>query len=316
MLLLFLGVEMSNSLDGKVILGDILSVCPTLPNHLFQTIITSPPYFGHRHYSNSHDPREIGQESDPSQYIENLVCIFRDLRQKLRSDGLLWLNLGDTYRDKSLLGIPWRVALALQGDKWILRSDVIWHKPNAMPSSVTDRPTTDHEYLFMFAATPNYYYDADAIREPHVTFTEKSKMRGGRSHFGKVGGTPEAGKNAGNGNLHDGRWDQAFNPKGRNKRTVWEIPLSKFRDTHFAVYPEKLVETCILASTREDDFVFDPFTGSGTTGVVANKLSRRFVGVELVREYQIMAQKRIDDARAQPRLFQMSPAISAVHLEG
>ena len=306
---------MSNNIDGKVILGDILSVAPTLPHNLFQAIVTSPPYFGHRNYSGSSNPNEVGQESEPSQYIESLVCIFRSLREKLKPDGLLWLNLGDTYRGKSLLGIPWRVALALQDDQWILRSDIIWYKPNAMPSSVTDRPTTDHEYLFMFARSPQYYYDADAIREPHITFTAKSRMRGGRNHFGKVGGTPEAGKNAGNSNLHDGRWDQAFNPKGRNKRTVWEIPLSKFREAHFAVYPEKLVETCVLASTREQDFVLDPFAGSGTTGVVASKLSRKFVGVELVSEYQQMAQKRIDDARSQLGLFQLLSDISLVNVE-
>ena len=295
---------MSNKMEGKVILGDIRDVAPTLPDNFFQAIVTSPPYFGHRDYSKGSNPNEIGRESEPDEYVENLVRIFRDLRPKLKSDGLFWLNLGDTYRDKLLLGIPWRVALALQNDGWILRSDVIWYKPNAMPSSVKDRPTTDHEYLFMFARTPDYYYDADAIREPHVTFTEKSRMRGGRNHFGKVGGTPEAGKNAGNNNLHDGRWDQAFNPKGRNKRTVWEIPLSKFRDAHFAVYPEKLVETCILASSREGDVIFDPFTGSGTTGVVAYRLARRFVGVELVEEYQGMAQTRLDEARAQLDLFQ------------
>ncbi len=305
---------MSNNLDGKVLLGDIRHVAPTLPDDFFQAIVTSPPYFGHRDYSGGKNPSEIGQESEPGQYIENLVQIFRDLKRKLKPDGLLWLNLGDTYRDKLLLGIPWRVALALQDDGWILRSDIIWHKPNAMPSSVTDRPTTDHEYIFMFAGTPDYYYDADAIREPHVTFTEESKMRGGRKHFGQVGGTPEAGKNAGNNNLHDGRWDQAFHPKGRNKRTVWEIPLSKFREAHFAVYPEKLVETCILASTREGDFVLDPFAGSGTTGVVACRLARRFVGVELVSEYQRMAQKRVNDARSQMNLFEVAapaPALAA-----
>jgi site-specific DNA-methyltransferase (adenine-specific) len=297
---------MSCALDGKVILGDVRAVAGPLPDGYFQTIITSPPYFGHRHYSGTINLQEIGQEREPNEYIENLVCIFRALKPKLRHDGLLWLNLGDTYRDKVLLAIPWRVALALQEDGWLLRSDIIWHKPNAMPSSVKDRPTTDHEYIFMFSRTSEYYYNADAIREPHVTFTEESKMRGGRNHFGKAGGTPEAGKNAGNNNLHDGRWDQAFHPLGRNKRTVWEIPLSKFRETHFAVYPEKLVETCILASTKEHDCVLDPFTGSGTTGVVASRLSRRFVGIELVSEYQQMAQRRIDDITAQLDLFQPS----------
>ena len=119
-----------------------------------------------------------------------------------------------------------------------------------MPSSVKNRPTTDHEYVFMFANSPDYYYDADAIREPHVTFTEQSRMMGGRSHFGKRGSTPESGKNGGNPNLHNARWDQAFHPNGRNKRTVWEIPLSKYPEAHFAVYPEKLVEPCILAGSQ------------------------------------------------------------------
>jgi site-specific DNA-methyltransferase (adenine-specific) len=178
-----------------------------------------------------------------------------------------------------------------------------------MPSSIKDRPTTDHEYIFLFARDQDYYYDADAIREPHVTFTEKSRMKGGRNHFGKAGGTPESGKNAGNSNLHDARWDQAFHPKGRNKRTVWEIPLGKFRDVHFAVYPEKLVETCILASTKMGNFVLDPFAGSGTTGVVTCKLSRRFTGIELVNKYQAMAQERIDAVSTQLHLFVEPPAI-------
>lgn len=290
---------MHPELENRVLLGDIRAIAPTLPDDFFQAIITSPPYFGHRKYSAEHLTNEIGQESDPNSYVAHLVEVFRSLREKLKPNGLLWLNLGDTYRGKSLLGIPWRVALSLQDDGWILRSDIIWHKPNAMPSSIKDRPTTDHEYIFLLARSQDYYYDADAIREPHVTFTDKSRMRGGRNHFGKAGGTPEQGKNAGNSNLHDGRWDQAFHPKGRNKRTVWEIPLGKFRDAHFAVYPEKLVETCLLASTRAGDFVLDPFTGSGTTGVIACTLSRTFTGVEIVNHYQHMAQERIDAVNAQ-----------------
>jgi site-specific DNA-methyltransferase (adenine-specific) len=290
-------------IKNKVILGDVREILPNLPNDFFQAIITSPPYFGHRKYTEQENTMEIGQEDSVEDYVLNLVILFRELRNKLKPNGLLWLNLGDTYRKKSLLGIPWRIALSLQDDGWILRSDIIWHKPNAMPSSIKDRPTTDHEYIFMFAKTHEYYYDADAIREPHVTFTEKSKMKGGRNHFGKVNGTPEVGKNAGCNNLHDGRWDQAFNPKGRNKRTVWEIPLGKFRDAHFAVYPEKLVEICLLASTKEQDFVLDPFTGSGTTGVVACKLGRQFVGIELVDKYQVMAQNRIDEFNSQLNLF-------------
>ncbi len=179
----------------------------------------------------------------------------------------------------------------------MLRSDIIWHKPNAMPSSVKNRPTTDHEYIFLFSTSSQYFYDADSIREPHVTLTEKSRMKGGRNHFGKVGGTPENGKNSGNSNLHDARWDQAFHPKGRNKRTVWEIPLSKFRETHFAVFPEKLVEQCILAGSRHGGVVLDPFMGSGTTALVAKRLSRRFIGIDCAQEYCEMAQRRMNGAQ-------------------
>jgi site-specific DNA-methyltransferase (adenine-specific) len=292
-------------MNGTVILGDARKQSHILDDNFFQCIITSPPYFGHRFYSES-DPNEIGQESDLLDYIDNLVEVFNLLRPKLHDSGLLWLNLGDTYREKTLLGIPWRVALALQDSGWILRSDVIWYKPNAMPSSVKDRPTVDHEYIFMFSKNKEYFYNADAIREPHVTFSEKSKTMGGRNHFGKRNGTPEKGKNGGNPNLHNGRWDQAFHPKGRNKRTVWEIPLGKFRDAHFAVFPEKLVENCLLASTKADDYILDPFCGSGTAGIVALKNNRNFIGIELVEKYQKMAQNRLKELTAQNALFEIA----------
>ena len=284
---------MKNNLKCEVLLGDAVSIADKLSDSCFQTIITSPPYYGHRNYSENSNENEIGREKTLEEYIKKLVAVFRTLKPKLKDNGLVWLNLGDTFRGKSLLGVPWRVALALSDDGWLLRSDIIWHKPNAMPSSVKNRPTVDHEYIFLFAKNEAYYYDADAIREPHVTFTEKSKMRGGRNHFGKKNGTPENGKNGGNANLHNGRWDQAFHPNGRNKRTVWEISLGKFRDVHFAVYPEKLVETCLLASTKPNDVVLDPFCGSGTTGIVSLKHGRKFVGVELVEKYQKMAEERL-----------------------
>lgn len=184
----------------------------------------------------------------------------------------------------------------LQDDGWMLRSDIIWQKPNAMPSAVKNRPTTDHEYVFLLTKTDDYHYDIDAIREPHVTFSENSRMRGGRNHFFKRDSTPEQGKNGGHPNLHNGRWDQAFHPKGRNKRTVWSIPLSKFREAHFAVFPEPLVETCILAGCPPDGTVLDPFLGSGTTAVVANRLGRDFVGIECVNEYCEMARRRIKES--------------------
>lgn len=291
-------------MENRVILGNAISKQPEIEKKSVQVIITSPPYFNLRKYSkdDEHEKAEIGREKSVDGYVSNLVKVFHNLKDYLKDDGLLWLNLGDSFINKELQGVPWKVALALMNDGWILRADVIWHKPNAMPSSVTTRPTIDHEYMFMFSKKKDYYYDADAIREPHVTFSENSKMKGGRNHFGKRNGTPEQGKNAGNANLHNGRWDQAFNPKGRNKRTVWSIPLGKFRGTHFAVFPEKLVEIPLLASTQKGDIVLDPFTGSGTTGVVALKNNRRFIGIELEPYYAEMAQKRIDDLSKQSRL--------------
>ena len=282
-----------DEIENKVLLGSCETIGKQLPPQSVQCIVTSPPYWGHRNYSNGNSS-ELGREDTIDDYVHDIANALTGLRDSLKNDGLLWLNLGDTYKDKELQGVPWKVAIELQQQGWILRSDVIWHKPNAMPSSVTSRPTVDHEYIFMFSKSKSYYYDADAIREEHITFTEKSKMRGGRNHFGKKGGTPEEGKNSGNHNLHDGRWDQAFNPKGRNKRTVWSVPLGKFRGAHFAVFPEKLIEPCILASTKKGDIVLDPFSGSGTTGIVAIKNGRKYVGIELVSEYQKMGQDRID----------------------
>ncbi len=285
----------------KVIVGDSWTIAKTLPDDFVQCVVTSPPYFGHREYSTKSSEEEFGRENSPLTYVEKLVGLFEELKRVLKVDGTVWLNLGDTYRDGQLLGIPWRVALALQDSGWLLRSEIIWHKPNAMPSSVKNRPTIDHETIFLFAKSANYYYDADAIREPHVTFTEDSKMKGGRNHLGKRDGTPEKGKNQGNSNLHNGRWDQAFHPLGRNKRTVWSIPLGKFREAHFAVFPPQLAETCILAGTGKRDVVLDPFMGSGTTAIIAREWGRYFVGLELVPEYAEMTMKRVSET--QPRLI-------------
>ncbi len=291
--------------QDTVLIGNSWGLACTLPSQYIQCIVTSPPYFGHREYADDATliNIELGREQEPSGYTRKLVSLFEELRRVLKEDGTLWLNLGDTYREGQLLGIPWRVALGLQDAGWMLRSEIIWHKPNAMPSSVKTRPTTAHEHIFLFSKSKDYFYDADAIREPHVTFTEASKMRGGRNHLGKRNGTPEKGKNGGSHNLHDARWDQAFHPLGRNKRTVWEIPLGKFREAHFAVFPENLVKTCILAGTREGDLVLDPFMGSGTTAYMAQKLGRHFLGFELVPKFAEMAMKRVADLAFQPSLL-------------
>ena len=273
------------------LVGDCRTELKKIPDDTVDIIITSPPYYGQRRYEAE---AQIGAEATTQEYLANLVDVFRECRRVLKEEGTLWLNLGDKYLNGRLGGLPWRLALSLQDDlNFILRSDIIWYKPNAMPSSVKNRPTTDHEYVFLFAKTDDYYYNADAIREPHVTFTDKSRMKGGRNHFGKSNSTPENGKNRGNSNLHRARWDQAFHPKGRNKRTVWEIPLSKFRDAHFAVFPEKLVETCLLAGSKNDSIVLDPFMGSGTTALVAVRHNRRFIGIDSSQEYCNIARQRI-----------------------
>ena len=273
------------------ICGDSRSELEKFPDRCVDMIITSPPYYNQRNYKNNN---QIGTENNPEDYIANILTVIRECKRILKDTGTFWLNVGDKYSKGHLLGMPWRIAIKLQDEiGLILRSDIIWYKPNAMPSSVKNRPTTDHEYIFFFAKTKNYFYNADAIREPHITFTEKSLMKGGRNHFGKTNGTPENGKNKGNSNLHNGRWDQAFHPMGRNRRTIWEIPLSKFREAHFAVFPEKLVGLCILAGSKRNNIVFDPFMGSGTTALVAKRLKRRYIGIDSSQKYCDMAAKRM-----------------------
>jgi site-specific DNA-methyltransferase (adenine-specific) len=277
---------------NQVTHGDALGLLRDTPSGLIQTIITSPPYYGHRKYQTD-SLLEVGRENSVRLYVSRLVDIFHEAKRVLSDSGTLWLNIGDSYEDSHLLGVPWRVAFALQDDGWTLRSDIIWHKPNAMPSAVRSRPTTDHEYIFLFSKSKKYYYDSDAIREPHLTFSENSKMRGGRKHLKEGGSTPEKGKFQGYQSLHSGNWDRAFHPLGRNRRTVWSIPLSKFRGAHFAVFPEQLITPCVLAGSRTGEIVLDPFAGSGTTGVVAIKQGREFVGFDLSQEYVALANQRL-----------------------
>ena len=281
----------------QVICSDVREGLSRLNDSSVDAVVTSPPYYGQRDYESD---IQIGHEKTVEGYVDTLVEIFGAVRRVLRPEGTLWLNLGDKYLNGQLQGLPWRVALALQADGWVLRSDIIWHKPNAMPSAVKNRPTTDHEYIFLLTrSTKDYYYDADAIREPHVTFTNQSRMKGGRKHLGKRGGTPETGKNRGNPNLHDGRWDQAFHPKGRNKRTVWSMPLSKYRDAHFAVFPESLVEHCVKAGSPHKGVVLDPFCGSGTTGLVSLRIERDFIGIDCSQRYCDMASERLRNQQGQ-----------------
>ena len=280
----------------RIITGDCIKGMETLPDGSIHTCITSPPYFGLRNYNAGTE--EIGREQSPEEYVRRMVDVFRGVRRILRDDGTLWLNLGDSYasngcyinawlqkdhnkdkkhlhtnnheryedrkafrggeygiKAKDLIGIPWRVAFALQADGWYLRQDIIWHKPNPMPESVEDRCTKAHEYIFLMSKKPRYYYNHENVKEDTVDTTDR-----------------------------------------RNKRSVWTVKTRGYKGAHFAVYPEDLITPCVLAGCPQDGTVFDPFTGSGTTAVVALKHGRNFIGNELNPEYVALAEQRIHDS--------------------
>lgn len=251
----------------------------TGPAGSIQCCVTSPPYFGQRDYKHA---EQIGRESTPAAYVTELVGVFRAVRRVLKDDGTLWLNLGDTMRAKQLQMMPARVALALQADGWYLRSSIVWHKPNPMPESCNDRPTSAYEFVYLLTKKPNYYYDADAIAEASITgdnrrpyTSQGAKALDGRDvwHSGRPRDNPDATK--------------------RNARNVWTIPPKPFRGAHFATMPPDLVERCILAGSRPGQTVLDPFAGAGTTALVAARLGRHSVGIELNPEYVEMARKRL-----------------------
>ena len=245
--------------------------------------VTSPPYYGLRNYGD--ESNQIGQEDTPEEYIQNLVNIFRSVRNCLSDDGTLWVNIGDSYynyrpgkgqalvkqtvsatkqdlpdkcarrgnkleglKEKDLIGIPWMLAFALRADGWYLRQDIIWNKPNPMPESVRDRCTKSHEYIFLLSKNQNYYFDVDVIKEPT-----------------------------------------------RRKRSVWNINKKPYKGSHFAVFPPELITPCILAGSEKNDIVLDPFMGSGTTAMVARDLGRHYIGCELHEEYNDLIQQRVPD---------------------
>ena len=274
---------------ARVLIGDVRQRLAELPDCSVQTCVTSPPYWGLRDYG--HDG-QIGLEQTPDEYVAELVDVFREVRRVLADDGTLWLNLGDTYGPrKQLQGTPWRVALALQADGWCLRQDIIWAKPNPMPESVTDRCTKAHEYVFLLSKSDRYLYDRTAIWSPAAT-------AGGKSGFATTG---DAGYQAvamgrkPSGNQIPEKAASYVRPDFANKRSVWTIPTKPYAGAHFAVMPEALAEPCILAGSRPGDLVLDPFTGSGTVGVVALRHDRDFIGTELNPEYAALAEARIYD---------------------
>lgn len=265
----------------QILLGDAAEQLRTLDAESVHCCITSPPYFNLRDYET---PGQIGRESTPEEYISRLVEVFRETRRVLRPDGTLWLNIGDSYQNKNLIGIPWMLAFALQDDGWHLRQDIIWHKPNAMPENVRDRCTKSHEYIFLLSKSVRYHYDAAAIREK----AQESSRARYNSPF-NCGKKDIVGRGRGACDTPGMKKYTGF----RNKRSVWSLPTACFKGAHFAVFPEKLVEPCILAGCPEGGTVLDPFAGSGTTGVVAKRLGRNFTGIELNPEYREIALKRI-----------------------
>lgn len=298
--------------------GDVLNVLRTLPDNCVHCVVTSPPYFALRDYGVA---GQIGLEQTPDAYVEKMVMVFREVRRVLRRDGVAWLNLGDSYvgsgrgghsaskrslnwqpnyiksakygmGSKQLLGIPWRVALALQADGWILRSDIIWHKPNPMPESVKDRCTKSHEYVFMLTKNPRYYFDADAIREPAAYDGRQDTVMKGSKKY-ENGFVPNASPQNFHTRGHE-RWQR--DSQGvyvRNKRSVWTIPTQSYHDAHFAVFPPSLIEPMILSGCPQGGVVLDPFMGSGTTALVARYHGRRYVGIELNEKYIRLAQTRL-----------------------
>ena len=292
-----------------ILLGDCRETLRGLPDGAARCCVTSPPYWGLRDYGCA---GQIGLEKTPEAYVAEMVAVFREVKRVLADDGTLWLNLGDSYsattkgsgghnekqdsnagswhdnhrwsiapglKQKDLVNIPWRVAFALQADGWYLRSDIIWHKPNPMPESVTDRPTKAHEYVFLMSKSARYYYDAAAIKAPATSTDDSVRDR----DASKLNNTP--GRTRMRGLTTNG-----YNT--RNARTVWTIPTQPTPDAHFATFPEALAERCILAGSAQGDTVLDPFFGSGTVGKVAERLGRKWIGCELNAKYVTISEKK------------------------
>ena len=301
-------------MKNSILFGDCRDTLPTISDKV-QMCVTSPPYYGLRNYGN--EDNQIGQEDTPEQFIDNLVSVFRSVRDVLADDGTLWVNIGDSYynyrpgkgqalvkqsvsktkqdlpdkcarrgnkleglKEKDLIGIPWMLAFALRADGWYLRQDIIWHKPNPMPESVRDRCTKSHEYLFLLSKNKKYYYDNEAIKEPVKQDWGTRNRDAGKYHNPGTGLQPHSGLT------------KSYERK--NKRDVWSVTNKPYKGAHFACFPPDLIEPCILAGSREGDVILDPFMGSGTTGMVAKKHGRKYIGCELHEDYANLQTDRID----------------------
>lgn len=278
----------------KIINSDALEALRALPDSCCRTCITSPPYYELRDYGAD---GQIGLEDTPDQYIENLVKIFREVRRVLKGDGTLWVNIGDSYTQKNLNGIPWLLAFALKADGWILRQDIIWSKPNAMPEQTTDRCTKSHEYIFLLSKQRRYHFDAAAIKEPAAGYgPDSTGRRRGNSKSFRGGGAYTHDRTKNNSATVE-RESHGLTPNEsgkRNRRSVWTVATRPYKGAHFATYPEELVRPCILAGSRPGDTVLDPFAGSGTTGAVAAQEGRDFIGIEINPDYCEIIRQRLD----------------------
>ena len=306
--------------------GDVIDRLKDLNDGSVQCVVTSPPYWGLRDYGVDN---QLGLEETPEEFVENLVKVFREVRRVLKNDGTVWLNLGDSYsgsgkgtagnlgkkynerhlehktggiipkglKPKDLVGIPWRVAFALQSDGWYLRQDIIWHKPNPMPESVTDRCTKAHEYIFLLSKSAKYFYDADAISEKakyyNITGMDATGYKDAHSFNGKHKNLMDKGQSIYSMHVKRSKGEGEPDTEGkRNKRSVWKINTKPYKEAHFATFPEELPTLCIKAGSKKEDVVLDPFFGSGTTGWVAQRLGRAWIGIELNPEYIKIAEKR------------------------
>ena len=310
----------------RILVGDCIEMMRTLPDQSVHTCITSPPYFGLRDYGVD---GQIGLEASPREFIESLVAVFREVRRVLRNDGTLWVNLGDSYasggrggggrymaergdgawqgkgdatgwrsapagwKHKDLLGLPWRLAIALQDDGWYLRQDIIWHKPNPMPESIKDRCTKAHEYLFLLSKSPRYHFDQDSIREPaRAQAAPESASR--RNSFARETKYTD-GEHGQTAQHRTGRDDVDYD-ETRNKRSVWTVATASFKGAHFATFPPDLIRPCVLAGSPRGGIVLDPFGGAGTTALVSMQEGRQSVICELNPEYAARARQRLDTA--------------------
>lgn len=315
-------------MKDRIINSDCIDGLKQLADNSVNCCVTSPPYYALRDYGME---GQIGHEATPEKYIEKLIEVFHEVKRVLRPDGTLWLNIYDTYYRKSvhtdslsdpkypngrtghkavisnesakykakdMIGIPWMLAFSLRDDGWYLRSDIIWYKANPMPEGVRDRPSRCYEHIFLLAKSGRYFYDKNAVAEPMKEVSIK-RMKGANGAHTKHSIKPIPGQKAVqpiNRPREAGALTDCDIPKTRNKRDVWQINTVPYKGGHYAAFPPKLAETCILAGCPKGGIVLDPFFGSGTTGAAARELGRHYIGIELNPDYCKLAEERIRES--------------------